>query len=95
MAREFDLDLLPDIAAPQKEGLPPGRKGGRPAGKDGEPIARVTLRMSTKSPGGLQRSTANAIGVELIEKYLNQGLDPPSGPNACRSAAGILRAVRG
>jgi hypothetical protein len=68
--------------------------GGRPAGKDGEPIARVTLRLLNLSAEKLATYTHEALGSELIDEYKSLGLAPPSLDNAKRNAGGILRAVR-
>ncbi len=93
MARDFDLDL-PDATAPLQEEPTRTRKGGRPAGKDGEPIARLTLRMRDKSREELRRYTAESLSLDLLEEYRKLGLDLPSADNARRNAAGILRVVR-
>jgi len=69
-------------------------KGGRPAGKHGEPIARVTKRLLALLPEQLASYTADALAAELAEEYRKLSLQPPSLPNARRDAAGILRAVR-
>jgi hypothetical protein len=95
MFREFDLDLLPGTAVPQREGSAAARKGGRPAGMHGEPIARVTLRLSAMSVEEFRTYTAEALSVELIEEFRAEGLKPPSDVNALRDAAGILRVLRG
>jgi hypothetical protein len=70
------------------------RRGGRPAGKYGEPIARITLRLAALPPEKLARYTAEALGLELIAEFKSLGLSPPSEDNAARDAAGILRVVR-
>jgi hypothetical protein len=89
-------ELPPPGPAPvQASGNPPSRaKGGRPAGKHGEPIARVTTRLLAMPPDQLASYTADALAAELVEEYRKLGLPPPSVPNARRDAAGILRAVR-
>lgn len=74
---------------------PPSRaKGGRPAGKHGEPIARVTKRLFKMSTAELSRCTTESVATELIEEYRKLGVPPPHMDNARRDAAGILRAVR-
>lgn len=70
------------------------RRVGRPAGKDGEPIARLTKRLLALPPEELATYTHEALGAELIEEYKKLRLHPPSADNATRNAGGILRAVR-
>lgn len=93
MGHEFDLDLLPAAALPQRKASPE-RDGGRPGGKHGEPIARITKLMGEKSGDELRSYTAAALGVEVIDEYFKLGLDPPSEANAVRIAAGILKAIK-
>lgn len=98
-AAEAGWDALADQLnnpPPQYKETPkePQRKGGRPAGKYGEPIARLTLRLSKLSVGELAKFTQDSLGRDLIEEFKKLGLDPPSLDNATRDAAGILRAVR-
>ncbi|MGY4398084.1 hypothetical protein ACVWZA_003286 [Sphingomonas sp. UYAg733] len=69
-------------------------KGGRPAGKNGEPIAGVAKRLLALTEADLASYTAEAVATELVEEYRRLHLQPPSSDNAKRDAAGILRAVR-
>lgn len=92
LARLFPrLSVRPQVAA---DPAGSAAKGGRPAGKNGEPIALVTARLLRLSAGELTAYTAEAAAAELIEQYRALGLQPPSPDNARRDAAGILRAVR-
>lgn len=93
MRHEFDLDLLPDTTVPPKK---PARQGdsGRPSGKHGEPIARITKRLLAMSVGEIRSYTAEALSIELREEYRRLGLNPSAEDNARRDAAGILRVVR-
>lgn len=70
------------------------RKGGRPAGKNGEPIARLTKHLLSLSESDLANYTVEAATADLIEHYRGLGLQPPSPDNANRDAAGVLRTVR-
>lgn len=87
--------LFPQIATPPVS-LEPGTmaKGGRPAGKNGEPIAGVAKRLLALPPDELASYTAEAVATDLVEEYQRLRLQPPSPDNAKRDAAGILRAVR-
>jgi hypothetical protein len=69
-------------------------KGGRPSGKAGEPIARITIRLSRLSREELAAQTASALALDLIAEYTRLNLLPPALSNAEREAAGILRALR-
>jgi hypothetical protein len=69
-------------------------KGGRPAGKNGEPIARVAKQLIALTPAELASYTAEAVAAELVAEYRRLKLQPPSPDNAKRDASGILRAVR-
>jgi hypothetical protein len=69
-------------------------KGGRPSGKAGEPISRITMRLMKLSREELLTQTASALALDLISEYARLNLLPPSPSNAEREAAGILRAVR-
>ena len=88
--------LFPGLAAKPEafESSPLAAKGGRPAGKNGEPIARVTKRLIALPPTELATHTAEAVSADLVEEYRRLELQPPSPDNAKRDAAGILRAVR-
>ena len=96
--REYDSNFLPaaDPASPPTPEPPPSarNRGGRPSGKHGEPIARITMRLVALPPEKLAAYTAAALALELIEEFKRLTLDPPSLANAERDAAGILRAVR-
>jgi hypothetical protein len=69
-------------------------KRGRPSGRNGEPIAHVTIRLMNMEPGEFERHTATAVAEDLIEEYRKLALAPPNLSNAESDAAGILRAVR-
>ncbi len=70
------------------------RTGGRRAAKHGEPIAKVTLRLSKLPPSELSKYTADSLALELRRQYLEEGETPP-GEQSCRQfAQGILRALR-
>jgi hypothetical protein len=71
-----------------------GNKGGRPSGKAGEPIARITIRLMKLSREELGTQTSSALAQELIAEYARLNLLPPALSNAEREAAGILRALR-
>jgi hypothetical protein len=71
-----------------------GNKGGRPSGKAGEPIARITIRLMKLSREEFATQTASALASDLIAEYSRLGLSPPALSNAEREAAGILRALR-
>ena len=71
-----------------------GNKGGRPSGKAGEPIARLTIRLMKLSSEELQTQTASALALDLMAEYTRLNLIPPALSNAEREAAGILRALR-
>jgi hypothetical protein len=71
-----------------------GNKGGRPSGKAGEPIARITIRLAKLSREELATQTASALAFDLIAEYERLNLLPPALSNAEREAAGILRALR-
>ncbi|QNA83883.1 hypothetical protein G4G27_07700 [Sphingomonas sp. So64.6b] len=88
--------LFPGMAKrPESTEAPtPQAKGGRPAGKNGEPIARIAKRLIALTAGELVLYTAEAVASELISEYQRLNLQPPSPDNARRDAQGILRAVR-
>lgn len=100
----YDVRIDPQIrevaapsAAPDPVPAAPVRaaaKGGRPAGKHGEPIARITRRLLELPPDRRATYTAEAAATELIEEYRRLGLQPPHLDNARRDASGILRVVR-
>jgi hypothetical protein len=71
-----------------------GNKGGRPSGKAGEPIARITIRLMKLSRVELATQTASALALDLVAEYARLSLRPPALSNAEREAAGILRALR-
>lgn len=82
------------IASAQIEARSKGNTGGRPSGKAGEPIARLTIRLMTLSSEELADQTASALAIDLIAEYKRLNLLPPALSNAEREAAGILRALR-
>jgi hypothetical protein len=71
-----------------------GNKGGRPSGKAGEPIARITIGLMKLSREELATQTASALALDLVAEYARLSLRPPTLSNAEREAAGILRALR-
>ncbi len=90
------VKLFPSLGTSPKRTSPPAlsTKGGRPAGKNGEPIAGIAKRLIALTTSELASYTAEAVAAELIEEYRRLGLQPPSSDNAKRDAAGVLRAVR-
>lgn len=90
-----EVDANPPTAPPPAK--PTKRvtgKGGRPAGKHGQPMARVTRRLLKMSPGDLASCTVDSVAAELTAEYQELGLPPPHPDNAWKDAAGILRVVR-
>ncbi len=70
------------------------RKGrGRPAGKNGEPIAMFVLRVQAEGIEQLEGLSDDALGAMLKEEYLRLGLNLPENTNAARDARGVLRAL--
>ena len=69
-------------------------QGGRPSGKAGEPIARITIRLMKLSREELAAQTASALAFDVVAEYTRLNLLPPALSNAEREAAGILRALR-
>lgn len=88
--------VSPLVAPDPAPTVPTGTaKGGRPAGRHGEPIARVTKRLLAMLPTDISGYTVEAVAAELIEEYRRLGSQPPHLDNARRDASGILRVVRG
>jgi hypothetical protein len=68
---------------------------GRPGGKNGEPIAALTIKLMGSDEPTLASYTAEAAGAELQSFYATLGT-PARGTENCRKdAAGVLRQVRG
>ena len=85
------FDPSAELSAPAAA---PRSKGGRRAGKHGQPIARVTRRLLALPPAQLASYTVAAVAAELAEEYRKLGHQPPHPDNAEKDAAGILRAVK-
>jgi len=68
-------------------------KGGRPSGNHGEPIARLTLKLSAVD-GTLDNYTGESLVPELVEEYVNAGLRVPGDANLLGFCRGILRVAR-
>lgn len=93
-----ELQAVPAPAATKAPAKPLAskevRRGGRPAGTNGEPIARVTMRLLAMSPAEIGSYKVEALTSDLIAEYRALGLNPPHEDNAKRDASGILRALR-
>lgn len=76
-----------DRDAPNKRGR------GRPAGKNGEPIAMFVMRVQAEGVDTLDALTDEALGAMLREEYVRLGLTAPESTNAKRDARGVLRAL--
>jgi len=71
-----------------------GRRGrGRPAGKNGEPIAMFVLRVQAEGVEALNELSDDALGAMLKEEYLRLGLNLPENTNSARDARGVMRAL--
>ncbi|MEA3064425.1 MAG: hypothetical protein QOJ27_864 [Sphingomonadales bacterium] len=95
-AKEAAPELaLPSSPAPERPAKRRTRKkGGRPSGKHGLPMARLTKRLLRLPSHELATYTVEAVAAELIEEYRKLDVDPPHPDNALKDAAGVLRAVR-
>lgn len=70
------------------------RRGrGRPAGKNGEPIAMFVLRVQAEGVEAVNAYTDDALGAMLKEEYDRLRLPAPENTNAARDARGVLRAL--
>ena len=70
------------------------RRGrGRPAGKNGEPIAMFVLRVQAEGVESVNDLTDDALGAMLKEEYDRLHLPAPENTNAARDARGVLRAL--
>lgn len=76
---------------PSSEGNQRGR--GRPAGKNGEPIAMFVLRMQQEGIDQLKDVSDEALGAMLKEEYFRLSLKVPETTNAARDARGAMRAL--
>lgn len=101
LAQRSMILLMPGETLPtnptQSPPEPPSKAkktGGRPSGKHGEPIARITIRLIGQTDKQRAATTAASLANDLIDEYRALDLPPPSLDNAERDAAGILRAVR-
>jgi hypothetical protein len=72
---------------------PMQRGRGRPAGKNGEPIAAFVLRVQAEGYQSLQGLSDDALGEMLKEEYFRLGLNLPESTNAARDARGVMRAL--
>lgn len=75
--------------------LPMKRSRGRSGGKNGEPIAALTIKLMAMDDLALAACTADSAGAELQGIYAALGDHNRNFDNCSRDAAGILRAVRG
>lgn len=93
-----ELQAVPAPAARKGPAKPPApkeaRRGGRPAGTNGEPIARITMRLLAMPPVEIVSYKVESLASDLIAEYRALGLNPPHEDNAKRDASGILRALR-
>lgn len=86
----FDLpEVVQETAA-----IPAAKKGGKPAGHHGEPIAATTKRLLLLTDEELQAYKPHVLTGELIKEYERCGATPPSGENAAKIASGILKVLR-
>ncbi len=79
---------VPEGATPPVADQPRG-KGGRPAGKDGAPIAAFTVRLQAMGEIKARSCTVPELGALLSEEYTRLGLKPPNYLNAERNARGV------
>lgn len=100
---DFILRLIPDesltksVLQPTHERLDlstPRRTGGRPAGKHGDAIAALTIRLSKLDDAALRRYTVASVASELEDEYSTLGETAPHVVNLKRFASGILRVLR-
>lgn len=89
------LPVVPDnhIAAASPASTTHRRGKGRPAGKNGEPIAMFVLRVQAEGSEKLDGLSDDALGAMLKEEYFRLGLNQPENTNAARDARGVLRAL--
>jgi hypothetical protein len=66
-------------------------KGGRPSGKNGEPIATFTIRLLNRWP---VEDSHDALGAELEAVYAELKLGKPAPDNARKDAVGVLEAIK-
>jgi hypothetical protein len=66
---------------------------GRPAGKNGEPIAMFVLRIQSEGVENVEAISDDALGAMLEEEYFRLGLKAPNNINAARDARGAVRAL--
>lgn len=67
---------------------------GRPAGKNGAPIAAFVIDlMRSRDMAAIAGEKDDALGARLIEKYVALGLAPPSTRNAGLDARGAVREI--
>jgi hypothetical protein len=71
----------------------PKRKG-RPGGRDGAPIAALTLCLAKLPADELAKCQIEATAADLIQLYRDEGEEPPHLDNAKRSVSGVLKMVR-
>jgi len=86
------IRLFPDAS---NRPVPSGKtRGGRRAGTNGEPIARLAKRLLALSSADLASYKVEAVASELCSEYEALGLRPPHEDNARGDARGILKAIR-
>ncbi|SFO02437.1 hypothetical protein [Sphingomonas sp. OK281] len=87
-------NVPPPIVSRSHSHDPAARRGrGRPAGKNGEPIAMFVLRVQAEGIDVLDGLSDDALGAMLKEEYLRLGLNLPENTNAARDARGVMRAL--
>lgn len=91
-ARERQLARWSKEEAGLDGGAP--RSSGRAGGKNGEPIASLTIKLMTLPMEELSRYTADAAGAELQQFFVMSGVGGRNADNCKKDAAGVLRAVR-
>jgi len=72
-----------------------GTSRGRPGGRNGEPIAALTIMLMGLDDRTLASYTADAAGAELQGYYAALGSPARSIDNCRKDAAGVLRQVKG
>ena len=80
--------------AERKDRLTKPASKGRPGGKNGEPIAVLTIKLMGLPEDQLQSYTAEAAGAELQDFFEMLGTPARNIDNCRKDAAGVLRQVR-
>lgn len=86
-------DRIPPIVQSHMSESSKRRGRGRPAGKNGEPIAMFVLRAQAEGIDNLEPLADDALGAMLKEEYVRLGLNVPENSNAARDARGVIRAL--